>query len=69
MTTDDGEIEVCRMPVVLTWSSVPGRSYTILYQNGLGGTWNTLLTLTGAAPATTTTYTDNFRGRAGEAIL
>ena len=46
-------------PFTVTWSSVPGKQYTILYQNTLGGTWQTLITVPAAAtPATSTSYSD-----------
>lgn len=46
-------------PFTVTWPSVPGKQYTILYQNALGGTWQTLATVPAAsAPATSTNYPD-----------
>ena len=46
-------------PFTLTWPSVPGKNYTLLYQTTLGGAWQTLTTVPAAvSPATSTSYSD-----------
>ena len=46
-------------PFTLAWPSVPGKTYTLLYQAALGGAWQTLTTVPAAvAPATSTSYSD-----------